>query len=178
MYSVLTTGILLENSESLTKQAIAGFEARQRWLRALVKLGLQNMLWVHVLIVLIDNLVRWSGRRSLDWTFRAMVPGMVGRRGVQLISASGIRNEPSNGSRTKEGERYLGLVPGICRESDVVVVVCKGVKVPIVLRRECAKEEGMENGLGEWEFIGDCYVHGVMEGEAWDEQRCVDFWVV
>lgn len=57
---------------------------------------------------------------------------------------------------TKKG--YVGFVPKRSRAGDLVFVLM-GSDVPLVLRR-C--EEGM------YRLVGECYVHGIMEGEAMD----------
>lgn len=60
---------------------------------------------------------------------------------------------------TKENETTelrLGLGPRSLRIGDEVWVVA-GVNIPMVLRRE--RE-------GEWSLVGECYVHGIMDGEA------------
>ncbi|KAH7239838.1 heterokaryon incompatibility protein-domain-containing protein [Fusarium solani] len=61
-------------------------------------------------------------------------------------------------ARTKGG--YLALVPETCRVGDEIALL-KGGKTPYVVRRD-----------GEhWKLLGDCYVHGIMFGEAWDERK-------
>jgi hypothetical protein len=55
--------------------------------------------------------------------------------------------------RTSGG--YIGLVPGSGREGDVVCVV-RGARVPFLLRT-CGAF---------YTFIGECYVHSIMDGEA------------
>jgi hypothetical protein len=62
--------------------------------------------------------------------------------------------------RTRNG--YIGLVPHLAKAGDWVVVL-KGAKVPHVLRKRGA----------DWELIGDAYVHGIMNGEAFTEEECV-----
>jgi hypothetical protein len=54
---------------------------------------------------------------------------------------------------TKKG--YIGLGPDAMRPGDVVCLIFGG-RVPYVLR----------NMGSYWEFIGECYVHGIMNGEA------------
>lgn len=44
------------------------------------------------------------------------------------------------------------------------VFLLQGSSVPLILRR-CEK-------VGAWRFIGDAYVHGFMNGAAWDEIKC------
>jgi hypothetical protein len=51
----------------------------------------------------------------------------------------------------------IGLAPPLAKAGDKVVLA-KGGKLPLVLRQR-----------GEaWEFIGDSYVHAVMDGKLWD----------
>ena len=54
---------------------------------------------------------------------------------------------------TKKG--YLGLVPDVAKEADSIFVVL-GAEVPFVL-------SGCD---GEYRLLGDCYLHGLMEGKA------------
>ena len=54
-------------------------------------------------------------------------------------------------------EGFFGLAPITCRENDRVVVLL-GCQSPMVLR----PQDGTENHL----VVGECYVHGWMDGEA------------
>lgn len=58
--------------------------------------------------------------------------------------------------------------PRLLREGDEIVLV-KGGMVPLVLRAR---------GEGRWKLVGDAYVHGIMHGEAFDEDRCQTMWIV
>lgn len=60
---------------------------------------------------------------------------------------------------TKEG--YFGLVPSSAKRSDRIILLSGG-KTPYVVRKG---RKGIST------FIGDCYVHGYMNGEAWDLKR-------
>jgi hypothetical protein len=60
--------------------------------------------------------------------------------------------------RTTKG--YLALLPFDTDVTDVIMLL-QGGKTPYVVRRK----EGC------WEFVGDCYVHGIMDGDAWDESK-------
>ncbi|KAF2659854.1 hypothetical protein K491DRAFT_775321 [Lophiostoma macrostomum CBS 122681] len=51
----------------------------------------------------------------------------------------------------------MGLGPSCLKESDVVVVLSGG-RIPFILRPI--------EGRAEWRFVGECYVEGVMKGEA------------
>jgi hypothetical protein len=58
---------------------------------------------------------------------------------------------------TKKG--YFGMGPAQLAEGDQVYILAGG-KVPLVLRPV------LESQPNTFELVGDCYVHGVMDGEA------------
>jgi hypothetical protein len=57
--------------------------------------------------------------------------------------------------RTKKG--FLGISAQSLETKDLVWVLA-GAAVPVVLRRRPR--------AGNWEFVGEAYVHGIMDGEA------------
>jgi len=63
--------------------------------------------------------------------------------------------------RTAQG--YIGLASGTARVGDLLSI-CKGSGVPLVLRP-------FENSR-RWEHVGDAYVHGIMQGELFQESKC------
>ncbi|CAO2656816.1 Nn.00g056190.m01.CDS01 [Neocucurbitaria sp. VM-36] len=83
--------------------------------------------------------------------------------------------------RTEKGR--AGLAPFIgskARDGNKrgsVIVILHGCSVPIVLEKvdDSADDEG-----GEWKVIGDCYIEGVMHGEAvdWEEGSTTTFVLV
>ena len=56
---------------------------------------------------------------------------------------------------------YIGLGPQEMRIDDKVVI-CSGGRVPLIFRT---------HGDG-YQFIGDCYVHGIMKGEIFEKNLC------
>jgi hypothetical protein len=64
--------------------------------------------------------------------------------------------------RTEKG--YIGLAPAWALADDRIVIL-KGGAVPFVLR---AAPDGC------WQLVGECYVHGIMNGEAFDAKQCTD----
>ena len=54
---------------------------------------------------------------------------------------------------------YLGLGPMTMKPGDEVWIL-KGCRCPVLLRRRADLEAGM------FSYIGDLYVHGVMQGEG------------
>jgi hypothetical protein len=59
---------------------------------------------------------------------------------------------------TKKG--YLGLVPRFTRQGDKIIVV-PGSSIPFVVRQV---------GMGSYHFIGECYIDGIMDGQAFNDQ--------
>ena len=57
--------------------------------------------------------------------------------------------------RTEKG--YIGLASALAESGDRIGVVTGG-KLPLILRSVEDK----------WQFRGDCYVHGIMYGQAYD----------
>lgn len=61
---------------------------------------------------------------------------------------------------TRKG--YFVLGPDALQAGDVVAVL-RGGKVPFVLRKV-----SVDGGDERWVLVGECYVHGLMDGEGWD----------
>jgi hypothetical protein len=68
--------------------------------------------------------------------------------------------------KTKTGR--MALLPGGARAGDQIALLA-GSKVPYVLRKEDGE---VENQV--WSLIGEAYVHGIMFGEAWNDEKCHD----
>jgi hypothetical protein len=66
--------------------------------------------------------------------------------------------------KTEKG--YLGLGPRSLKKEDEVALL-KGGMVPLVIRKT-------DNNF---ELVGDCYVHGIMHGEAFSEEACRVIWL-
>ncbi|KAI0544137.1 heterokaryon incompatibility protein-domain-containing protein [Xylaria curta] len=66
--------------------------------------------------------------------------------------------------RTEKG--YIGLAPATVRPGDLVIL-CKGGKKPLIVRPAFTEPNSKRLTL-----IGDTYMHGIMEGEAWNESNC------
>ncbi|KAM7198432.1 hypothetical protein V8F20_006193 [Naviculisporaceae sp. PSN 640] len=62
---------------------------------------------------------------------------------------------------------YFGAVPAQAREGDAIVLV-EGCRVPLVLRQAAVKAERGETDTC-WQLVGDCFMHGAMYGERWDD---------
>ncbi|CZR59939.1 uncharacterized protein PAC_09834 [Phialocephala subalpina] len=71
-------------------------------------------------------------------------------------------------ARTEKGR--LALVPDGTRHGDLVAI-CKGGRVPLILRNASSK--------GRFQIVGEGYVHGAMDvGEGYDEDRCMKLAIV
>ncbi|GKZ38225.1 hypothetical protein AbraIFM66950_010254 [Aspergillus brasiliensis] len=55
---------------------------------------------------------------------------------------------------------YIGLVPSRTQEGDLICVLF-GCSVPVILRKQD----------DHYIFIGECYVHGIMDGEAIEQMK-------
>jgi hypothetical protein len=58
----------------------------------------------------------------------------------------------------------MGLVPRTARVDDVICLL-EGAQTPFILRADKSYENGEQNTS--WKLIGEAYIHGVMDGEAW-----------
>ena len=68
--------------------------------------------------------------------------------------------------RTQAG--YIGLAVHGAEVGDYVALF-KGARMPFVVRSDVDADH--------WRLVGDTYVHGVMNGEAWQADRCEPFWI-
>jgi hypothetical protein len=71
-------------------------------------------------------------------------------------------------ARTQAG--YFALVPAQTQVGDSIAI-CQGGRTPLVLR-------ALNPTCGTWTLLGDSYVHGIMNGEAFQEGRSTEIWIV
>jgi hypothetical protein len=64
------------------------------------------------------------------------------------------------------GQGYMGLAPEATKKGDSIALF-KGGKLPFVIRKEGKN----------WIIIGNCYIHGIMNGEDFDDARCNTMWI-
>jgi hypothetical protein len=67
-------------------------------------------------------------------------------------------------AKTEKGR--LASVPPSTKAGDRIILLAGG-KTPYVARQRSGVPQ-------QWELVGDCYVHGIMFGEAWKEDLCVE----
>lgn len=70
---------------------------------------------------------------------------------------------------------YIGWVPANARNGDTLVIL-PGGRVPYVLRQvpqpSSKQHRAYDEGSGQkFQFLGDAYIHGIMNGEAYDEEK-------
>jgi hypothetical protein len=58
-----------------------------------------------------------------------------------------------------ESKKLIGLAPMTAQVGDIICIIY-GCSVPVVLRKHVLGEQIS------WSFIGECYIHGMMDGEA------------
>jgi hypothetical protein len=77
----------------------------------------------------------------------------------------GRRFFKTKGNRTKNKEQLFCLGSPDVREGDMVCIIF-GCSVPVVLRKVSTG-----SGNAHFEVIGECYVHGMMDGEALEGKK-------
>lgn len=155
--------------------AIANFKRHQRILSLVPKSSIPGMIIVLYLIIAFERILDRLGYHISDAHFRRMTRPMTNRKTARLTDDVSPSLE------------YLGLVPALCELSDHVMLV-QGVRTPLVFRPKGEASISREDAHGRfdiiqvqlWEFIGDCYVHGIMNGELWEDSRdrCRELWIV
>lgn len=77
--------------------------------------------------------------------------------------AQALANASHNRMVFKTTSRYVGLGPQTTRKDDIVAILY-GSRWPVVLRE-------FEQYPGDYEFVGTCYMYGIMNGEAVHEHE-------
>ena len=80
----------------------------------------------------------------------------------------GIHSSSTKWTIVKTAAGYIGMVPITAQTGDRIGLF-KGGKVPLILRQ-------VGDGSS-WQLIGECYIHGVMQGEAFEEGNCEKIWI-
>ena len=98
---------------------------------------------------------------------------MSGRKGFLSRFKDTVESMGRRLCVTDEG--WLGMAPSRAQKGDLVVVLL-GCSVPVVLRRRHSDGNGKGKGKGKegegaLEFVGECYLHGFMNGEALEGVR-------
>ncbi|CZR55536.1 uncharacterized protein PAC_05424 [Phialocephala subalpina] len=101
----------------------------------------------------------WIPARRLTPVDRC-VPPQNSEQERELLRAIETRGGCIFGRRFCISSRgYFGLMPATACEGDMICVLLRG-EVPFVLRRRNDRDQGF------YQMIGECYVHGIMDGEV------------
>jgi hypothetical protein len=100
-----------------------------------------------------------AGRRTEEYSRKKAEP--------EDIDAMHLRDAPTQKDRVGERRRsvttergYVGIALETIEKSDAIAVSL-GCSTPVVL----GKVEG-GSGHARWQVVGECYIHGIMDGEA------------
>ncbi|XXH05480.1 hypothetical protein Hte_011910 [Hypoxylon texense] len=110
-----------------------------------------------------NAVAKWTSQYSFFYSFFRRIIYTASKNYLQLR----VRRSISYRRMMRTGGDYLGLVPALAQVGDHVVLL-RGTSAPAVLR-QC------DSG---YKLIGDCYVHGVMNGETFNSSECKDIWLV
>lgn len=98
--------------------------------------------------------------RRTKWIARRVCTYSLGHAGPSFSALDAEIIHIRTFARTERG--YLALVPFEAMVGDSIAI-CQGGKMPLVLRGD--RPEKMR-------LVGDCYVHGMMNGEKYCEEDC------
>jgi Heterokaryon incompatibility protein (HET) len=143
MWQTCVAGIFAKGNKEATAKMYSRFESRQRILRIIPWLGIQDCVWPWVLVVFVGHLLRLLRISNPEMEFRTSVSFMINRK------------------LFKTDNGYMGMGPAIAEIGDYVVLV-KGGRMPLAVRPRGRL----------WELMGDVYLHGAMGGELWKEEKC------
>lgn len=122
-----------------------------------------------MLVILVQRMLRYLGFPYPEMQFRIMTSSLGNRKCARAMGSGA----------TNTAFEYLGLVPGLCKLDDHVVLV-QGVRLPLLLRpkgEHSIQSQGKSKTVQIWELVGDAYIHGLMKGECWDNDKCEDIWI-
>jgi Heterokaryon incompatibility protein (HET) len=126
----------------------------------------------HASLAPIRNLVRWRiDRVTTNNMFKSL--GFIGYLKSTWTSYPEfgrlVEAQASGRRLARTAKGLLCLVPADTRKSDSIVLA-KGGRVPLVIR-----PSEIENcAIKSWTLVGECYVHGIMDGEAFREEDCIE----
>lgn len=90
--------------------------------------------------------------------------------GDPAVKRFGALMPPTSGLRHRRLARTDGGHMVLCAKETAVkdkLVLLQGSDVPFILRPTGER----------WQIVGECYVHTLMDGSAWDESQCEMLWI-
>ncbi|KAK4451054.1 heterokaryon incompatibility protein-domain-containing protein [Podospora aff. communis PSN243] len=141
--AVITTGAALDDAEEMQRR-LRGWRKSLRWPRML---GYLKWCGIHKVPILRSVYVLALSLARSDYDC-----GPSGHGFETLVAGRRL-------ARTRKG--YLALVHKRCEVGDGIAL-CRGARFPLLLRPKGTR----------WQLVGSAYVHGYMQGEKWDEEKC------
>jgi hypothetical protein len=114
-----------------------------------------DFVWVFLTLALITTFLSSPIVLLFGWRCSA-VPG---------LDFSFLANRAAHRRIVRTTIGHVGLAPASAKPGDSILLY-EGGKLPAVLRRKG----------DEWEFIGHCYIHGLMDGLFWETTLEVEGW--
>jgi hypothetical protein len=97
-----------------------------------------------------------------------------GTKELSILPDGGFDYAKAMGIACSDGRRLavtddglMAIVPQFTEVGDVICLVGE-VEKPLLMRPDSGDEKGHRE---RWRIVGDCYVHGIMDGEKWDEGK-------
>jgi hypothetical protein len=126
---------------------------------------------LHMRTLVVDNLAAPLGRENITLQhyadFMEFCESDIKQAPDAEVRAECFAAAATRGSATRRfcvtSSGFLGQVPLETQKGDEICILL-GMKVPFVMR----KLEGWETGRTAYRLVGECYIHGLMYGEALD----------
>ncbi|KAI9702711.1 MAG: hypothetical protein M1820_006095 [Bogoriella megaspora] len=110
-----------------------------------------------------DYRFRFQGNNTATW-------GTTIRSPEKINEITGVNNATTSATTYRKffvsEQGYMGLGPPEMQDGDLIVVLVGG-HTPFIIRKANKQEVDANSGRKQcYTLIGDCYVHGIMDGEA------------
>jgi hypothetical protein len=105
--------------------------------------------------------------RAISVTARLILQFLCGDDFFEVAELAYAMVYPARRRMTKTERGCIGLVPQEAMPRDKVVLIA-GSMAPFILR---------PTGSSIYRIVGDSYIHGIMDGEAWDEAQTTTMWL-
>ncbi|KAH7399368.1 heterokaryon incompatibility protein-domain-containing protein [Pyrenochaeta sp. MPI-SDFR-AT-0127] len=185
-------GRIIDRIDHLSSARIARFQdVDEKYLTSIITQINKDLSgfedWTQIQLINFLNTVSSNGvpPREPAEQLLGLVPGILGEhthlsKHENSLTACLHMGRGRKFMKTETGRKglapYIGSVASEGKSKGSAIVVLHGCIVPIVL--QCVGEEGDDGG--HWKVIGDCYVEGIMFGEAvkWAESDVRTFILV
>jgi hypothetical protein len=121
-------------------------------MRQVIRISTYNDIWSDAISIDIEELIEYEEIPKLAKDFLLVVRDVVWNRRT-------FQSKPLDAT----DRHFVGLIPQNARVGDQICILY-GCSVPVVLRKYKALD-----GNFYWRLVGDAYVHGVMDGELFEQ---------